>query len=77
MGCDLIKVRRSVSWSPPPFGILKFNVDGMASGKPGLWVSMECFVTAGVTFYLCFLSACVSDSNVAEVLVILKALGVS
>ena len=35
MGCGLIKVRRSVPWSPPPTGALKFNVDGVSRGKLG------------------------------------------
>ena len=35
MGCDPIKVRKSILWSPPPIGWLKFNVDGATRGKPG------------------------------------------
>ena len=30
-----LKVRNLERWSPPPMGTLKFNVDGVARGKPG------------------------------------------
>ncbi|GMJ01097.1 hypothetical protein like AT4G29090 [Hibiscus trionum] len=29
------KVRRGVFWQPPVMGVLKFNIDGVARGKPG------------------------------------------
>lgn len=35
MKSRLFKVKNSVSWSPPPNGFLKFDVDGAARGKPG------------------------------------------
>ena len=35
MGCLPFKERRFVPWSPPPFGVLKFNVDGASRGKLG------------------------------------------
>ena len=30
------KKKMKVCWCLPPFGVLKFNVDGAAKGKPGL-----------------------------------------
>lgn len=33
--CGPTRERKSVSWSPPLEGILKFNVDGVAMGKLG------------------------------------------
>ena len=38
MVCGPSKVKRSTPWYPPPKGVLKFNVDGALSGKPGLRV---------------------------------------
>jgi hypothetical protein len=35
MVCGLPKVRRSTLCSPPPLGVLKFNVDGATKGKSG------------------------------------------
>ena len=35
MGCLPFKERRSVPWSSPLFGVLKFNVDGASRGKLG------------------------------------------
>ena len=35
MGCGSSKVRSSIHWSPPPFGVLKFNMGGASRGKPG------------------------------------------
>lgn len=35
MCCGPTRERKSVSWSPPLEGILKFNVDGVAMGKLG------------------------------------------
>ena len=35
-GCFLRKERRSIPWSPPPYGVLKSNVDGASRGKSGL-----------------------------------------
>lgn len=45
MSCGLRKVRSVVHWTPPPFGALKFNVDGAAIEKPGL---------AGIGGVLCY-----------------------
>lgn len=36
MSCGPCKLRKRVSWCPPPDGILKFNVDGVTRGKPKL-----------------------------------------
>lgn len=36
MSCSPCKLRKRVSWCPPPDGILKFNVEGVARGKPKL-----------------------------------------
>lgn len=35
MGCGPIKVRRPVFLSSPPISVLRFDVDGVARGKPG------------------------------------------
>lgn len=35
MFCGPSKVRKLVSWCPPPDDFLKFFVDGAARGKPG------------------------------------------
>ena len=37
-----IKKKRKVSWISPSYGVLKFNVDGAARGKPG-WRALEGF----------------------------------
>lgn len=42
MACGPSKIRRSIFWSPPPFSVLKLNVNGVARGKPGLQVSVVC-----------------------------------
>ena len=34
--CRMSKVKKMVLWDPPNDGVLKSNVDGVASGKPGL-----------------------------------------
>lgn len=36
MKCGPVKGRRVAQWSPPPLGVLKFNVDRATRGKPGL-----------------------------------------
>ena len=35
MECGPVKEKRSVLWSPPHYGVLKFNVDGASRIKPG------------------------------------------
>lgn len=35
MGCGPIMVKKSIHWSSPPVGVLKFNVDGVAREKTG------------------------------------------
>lgn len=34
MMCGMHKEKRSVPWVPPLDGVLKFNVEGAAKGKP-------------------------------------------
>ena len=34
LGVGLLKVRISITWSPPPLGLLKLNMDGASRGKP-------------------------------------------
>lgn len=36
LGCGRRKARREAHWALPPVGVLKFNVDGLARGKPGI-----------------------------------------
>lgn len=36
MSCGLRKVGTLIHWSLPPFGILKFKVNGATKGKTGL-----------------------------------------
>ncbi|XVE89047.1 hypothetical protein DITRI_Ditri19aG0118600 [Diplodiscus trichospermus] len=70
----LAKVRRIVSWSKPPRGTVKFNVDGSSLGKPG-------FVNIGgilrdhlghVKFWFSK-SIGTADSNYIEILAIREA----
>ena len=35
MGCCPRKERRPIPWSPPPYRVSKFNVDGASRGNPG------------------------------------------
>lgn len=75
MLCNVSKRRRVVSWSPPIAGVMKFNVDSVAIGKPGLSAIGGVLCNdKGVA--LCMFSKGVEtrDSNKAEVLVILEAL---
>ena len=68
------KAKKRVVWCPP-YGIMKFNVDGAANGKPG---------TAGVTsvlrnhkgdvLFMFSNNVGKKDSNEAEVLAMLEAL---
>lgn len=36
MRCGPVKKRTSILWCPPPYGVLKFNMDSATKGKPGL-----------------------------------------
>ena len=55
--CGPPKVRRSTLWSPPPLGVLKFNVDGAARGKLGpVGIGGVCFATTKGKSYLYSLS---------------------
>ena len=33
--CVVKKTKKAIFWSPPIRGVLKFNADGAARGKPG------------------------------------------
>eukprot|EP00268_Persea_americana_P021089 TRINITY_DN21101_c0_g1_i1.p1 TRINITY_DN21101_c0_g1~~TRINITY_DN21101_c0_g1_i1.p1 ORF type:complete len:199 (+),score=31.91 TRINITY_DN21101_c0_g1_i1:157-753(+) len=75
MVCGLTKERRSTFWSPPSMGMLKFNVDGAARGKPGpAGIGGVLCDDKGVILCLFSKSVGVRDSNEAEVLAILEAL---
>lgn len=75
MSCGLRKVRSVVNWPPPPFGALKFNVDGAAIRKSG---------PAGIGGVLCYHKGEVTlmfsknagskESNEAEIMAVLEAL---
>lgn len=71
--CGMHKGRRLVtlaSWSALQFGMLKFNVDGVARGKPRFVV-----VRGGLLFLLLFFNHMgVEDCNKEKVLAILHAL---
>ena len=75
MGCGPIKERKSVLWSSPPYGMLKFNVDGVARGKPRpSRVRGVLHNSNGVIPFIFSKHVGIYDSNEAEVLAILKAL---
>ncbi|XXG72211.1 hypothetical protein AAC387_Pa07g1359 [Persea americana] len=74
MGCGFSKVRRSIPWSPPPIGVLKFNVDGASSGKPGpacIGGVLRNFKGKVLIMFSKHIRIC--DSNEVEVLAILEA----
>ena len=75
MLCGPTKVRIYVLWSPPPLGMLKFNVGGAARGKPGL-ASIRGVLhnDKGEVLFMFSKYVGARDSNEAEVLAILEAL---
>lgn len=74
MGCGPRKVRRLVYWSPPPFVVFKFNIDGAARGKMRQQVLKECFAITKEKRCLCSLKHIgVKESNKVEVMTILEA----
>ena len=68
-------VKKVSLWSTPPLGVLKFNVDGSARGKPGPagigGVLRDC---SGVVKAVFSKAIGVTDSNVAELLAVREAL---
>eukprot|EP00268_Persea_americana_P068029 TRINITY_DN9427_c0_g3_i1.p1 TRINITY_DN9427_c0_g3~~TRINITY_DN9427_c0_g3_i1.p1 ORF type:complete len:256 (+),score=22.30 TRINITY_DN9427_c0_g3_i1:1157-1924(+) len=75
MGCGPSKMRIYVHWSPSPIGMLKFNVDGAARGKPGpASIGGVLRNSRGEVLFMFSKSVGVCDSNKAEVLAILEAL---
>ena len=75
MLCGPTKVRIYVLWSPPPLGMLKFNVGGAARGKPGL-ASIRGVLhnDKGEVLFMFFKHVGVCEPTLAEVLAILEAL---
>ncbi|XVF46753.1 hypothetical protein PTKIN_Ptkin03bG0053700 [Pterospermum kingtungense] len=72
--CINKKSRTGLCWTPPPEGILKFNVDGATKGYPGpagiegiLWAS-----SSNVLRVFSF-SVGVVDSNLTELLAVREA----
>ena len=76
MGCGPCKVRRIFAWSPPSFGVYKFNVDGASRGKPGLaGIGGVLRNWKGEVLIMFSKNVAVCDSNeVGVVLVILESL---
>ena len=69
------KVRRTISWSPPPHGVLKFNVDGAMGGKLGpARIGGVPRNSRGENLFMFFKHVGVCNSNKAEVLAILETL---
>lgn len=73
MSCGSRKRKAVVSWSPPSYGVLKFNVAGAVRGKLGL-AGMGCYEMEKGCFCVCSRKEWAKDSNKAEVLAILEAL---
>lgn len=69
--CGPIKERKSEFRSPPPCGMLNFNVNGVRRGKSGL--SRLCNFEREIFFMFCK-NIGVRDSNEVKVLAILVAL---
>ena len=68
-------MKRSILWSPPPFGVLKFNVDGAARGKPRLaGIEGKLCNNKGEVLFMFSKHVGVCDSNEIEVFAILEAL---
>ena len=74
MVCCPLKERRSVFWSPPPNGVLKFNVDGASRGKPGPTGIGGVLRNNKGEVLLMFSKHGVCDSNEAEVLAVLEGI---
>eukprot|EP00268_Persea_americana_P068026 TRINITY_DN9427_c0_g1_i1.p1 TRINITY_DN9427_c0_g1~~TRINITY_DN9427_c0_g1_i1.p1 ORF type:complete len:120 (+),score=19.95 TRINITY_DN9427_c0_g1_i1:825-1184(+) len=75
MGCRPSKMRKSVMLVPPSLGVLKFNVDGAARGKPrpaGIGGVLR--NSKGEVLFTFSKPIGIRDSKEAEVLAILKAL---
>ncbi|XVE56530.1 hypothetical protein DITRI_Ditri04bG0018200 [Diplodiscus trichospermus] len=64
---ETIVEHRNSSWSPPPSGSLKFNVDGSALGQPGLTgISGILKDSEANVKLICSKAIGVEDSNMAE-----------
>lgn len=55
-----IEIRQMTKSCPPPFGILKFNLDGAARGNPGPAGIGVLFAIVEDKFYVCSLTMWVS-----------------
>ncbi|XVF41067.1 hypothetical protein PTKIN_Ptkin01aG0250300 [Pterospermum kingtungense] len=68
------RVRKSVYWTPPSVGMVKFNVDGSVFGKPGpTGISRVLKNHEGIKL-MCFSKHIVlEESNVAEIMAIKEA----
>lgn len=74
LGCGTRKARREAHWALPPVGVLKFNVDGLARGKPGpISIGSLLWNAKGGVFLLLSKNVEIKLSDEAEVLAILEA----
>ncbi|XWS63730.1 hypothetical protein CRYUN_Cryun06bG0126500 [Craigia yunnanensis] len=68
-------VKNVILWKALPLGSLKFNMDRLARGKPGLasigGVLKDCMAATKAVF---FKAISVADSNIAELLAVREAL---
>lgn len=72
--CGVKKVKKVVHWVPPNVGVLKFNVDGVAKGKPGpAGISGVLRDSGGLVLVMFSKHVGTMESNEAEVLAILEA----
>lgn len=70
-----MKVRPHIDWAPPRIGVLKFNVDGAALGKPGLAGIGGVLRNHEGRVLIRFSKAVgIEESNIAEILAIREAL---
>lgn len=68
MGSGSTMVRRTVSWYPPPHGVLKLNVDGATRGKPGpAGIGGVLRNSSGVVLFMFSKHVGVCNSNEVEV----------
>ena len=71
--CGVKKVKKVVLWAPPNVGVLKFNVDGAAKGKPGpAGIGGVLHDSGGLVLVMFSKHVGTMESNEAEVLAILE-----